>query len=83
MKLDAPKPPRGKGRLQAVAPAPDVAPDNLSKSTEGMKDLGFKVPESFHREYKSVAVAWGMPMVDILRASFEMWVEKNGRFPQR
>ncbi len=60
----------------------NTVPDNLSSSTEAIKDLGFKVPESLHREFKGTATDWGMSMTDLLIAAHNLWVEQNGRRPK-
>lgn len=51
------------------------APNNMN---EPLKDMSFKVPESFHRRYKAAAAINGLQMKDILEQSFDMWCEANG-----
>jgi hypothetical protein len=45
---------------------------NLEKpEPTSLKPLNFKVPASFHREFKSYAVQHGMSMLELLREGFE------------
>ena len=41
--------------------------------------MNFRVPESFHREFKLYAVQHGMSMVDLLQKSFRLMKEKRAR----
>lgn len=40
--------------------------------------MNFKVPESFHREFKLYAVQHGMSMVDLLQESFAVLRKQRG-----
>jgi hypothetical protein len=75
-------PPPSKTRLAVSAPPPpQETPDNLSKGTESIQDLNFKVESGFHRRFKMTAVARGMSMKELLEAAFECWVERYGEMP--
>ena len=44
------------------------------------RDLGFKVPESFHRRFKMAALLNGKSMTELLIEIFERWLkDKNLR----
>lgn len=81
IKLDIPAPPARKSRLPE-APAPAAPPDNLSKPTEDLVDMNFRVPEAFHRQVKITAASWGMSMKDLIKAAYAEWVEKHGSTPK-
>lgn len=52
---------------------------NLEKPEPySLKPLNFKVPASFHREFKSYAVQRGISMLDLLREGFEAVKERRG-----
>jgi hypothetical protein len=40
--------------------------------------MNFKVPESFHREFKLYAVQHGMSMVELLQESFAVLRKQRG-----
>jgi hypothetical protein len=74
-----PPPPRNNRRnLQASPPSAVVTPDNLSKPSEGLVDLNFKVSPSFKRKFKLTSVTRGMMMKELMEASFEAYIEKYG-----
>lgn len=52
-------------------------PKTPKKGSEPLKDMTFKVEESFHREYKGTAVVLGMSMKELLKRSFESF-RRNG-----
>lgn len=83
-KLNVPPPPRGRSgvsRLPAPAPTPAQAPDNLSVPTENIQFLSFKVTPKFRKQFKRVAVEWGMNNRELMMACFQFWVEKHGERP--
>jgi hypothetical protein len=67
-------------RLPEV-PTPAETPSNLSVSSDGVRDLNFKVSPEFHLRFKTTATVWGMSMKDLLEASYAAWVEKFGSKP--
>lgn len=75
-----PAPP--KQRLMASAPPPTFVPDNLSKSSDNLQDLNFKVTPDFHRKFKVTATSWGMSMKELLEASFKAWIDQHGPRPK-
>jgi len=81
MATNVPPPPKRAltSRLQMTPPAPTAAPDNLSKPTEEIQDMNFKVSASLHREFKLTAVSRGMSMKELLEASFRAWKELYGK----
>jgi hypothetical protein len=44
----------------------------------GQTNLNFKVSPEMHRAYKTTASLKGIPMKDLLEASFECWQETFG-----
>ncbi len=40
--------------------------------------MNFRVPETFHREFKLYAVQHGMSMVDLLQKSFALVLKQRG-----
>jgi hypothetical protein len=69
-------PPRSK---KGLPPPAERTIGNLDKpEPTGLKPLNFKVPASFHREFKSYAVQHGMTMLDLLREGFEAVKERRG-----
>jgi hypothetical protein len=73
-----PSPPARRRRLLAAVPDTVVTPPprNMQKSNSGLQDLNFKVDPNFHTAFKVIAAIEGMPMKDLLEASFSAWVEK-------
>ncbi|MBO9427782.1 hypothetical protein J7444_23795 [Labrenzia sp. R4_1] len=64
--------------IRESAPDPEVqAVENRSQASKEYKDLNFKVPYEFWREYKSASGLIGLFMVDILKESFQLWCKKN------
>lgn len=54
---------------------------SLAKSEKpgvGLTPLNFRVPETFHREFKIYAAQQGMSMVDLLQASFAQFRKRRG-----
>lgn len=47
------------------------------KSCEETRDLNFKVPKSFHRDFKLVATLEGIDMRDLLFVAFDEHVKRN------
>jgi hypothetical protein len=41
--------------------------------------MNFRVPETFHREFKLYAVQHGMSMVSLLQASFAVFRKQRGK----
>jgi hypothetical protein len=52
--------------------------NNMQKVNSGFQDMNFKVDPNFHLRFKAVATVKGMPMKDLLEASFGAWLEKYG-----
>jgi hypothetical protein len=75
--------PKSPSRRKAVKP--DVQPSVISLPTleKGgsveLTPMNFRVPETFHREFKLYAVQHGMSMVDLLQEAFRLVKEKRGR----
>lgn len=58
-----------------------IEPPSFSKgarSTDELKALNFKVPRSFHREFKTYAARHELDMVELLHRSFDAYREKHG-----
>ena len=73
---DIPKPPTSR---KGVPPLPSQAIANLDKpETNATKGLSFKLPEAFHREFKTYAAQNGISMQDLLIETFEALKEKRG-----
>ena len=74
-------PPKTKSRAGKGAPPPETQPSaNLHKTPPSrMKDLNFKVPYEFWKEYKMTAMEEGMSMVDYLRKTHEFFKEHKFR----
>ena len=63
---------------KGVPPPRDAAPANLDKiDPKALTPMNFKVPEAFHREFKTYAAANGMAMVEVLVTAFEE-LKKHG-----
>lgn len=77
---NVPPPPSRKPRLIAPPPAPEQAPENLSKPSDSttLADLNFKVAPAFHRRFKLEALVRGMTMKELLEACFYAYLENNG-----
>jgi hypothetical protein len=54
-------------------------PDLDKRGTAALTPMNFRVPETFHREFKLYAVQHGMSMVDLLQKSFRLMKEKRAR----
>lgn len=69
-------PPRSK---KGSPPPIERTVGNLEKpEPTSLKPLNFKVPASFHREFKSYAVQHDMSMLDLLREGFEAVKAQRG-----
>jgi hypothetical protein len=76
-----PKPKRQKPmreRLQINIPDAKSIGDNLTKPTDDIVDLNFKIPESFHRRFKAEATLRGISMRELLESSFKCFTEVHG-----
>ena len=67
-----------KWRRASKKPSDNTPIKNLPKPTTGYVDLNFKVTDLFHRNYKFTATYKGMTMKELMEASFEAWLQKNG-----
>ena len=65
-------------RLQMQLPTPKDIGDNLTKPTDDIVDLNFKIPESFHRQFKAEATLRGIFMRELLETSFKCFLEVHG-----
>lgn len=74
-KTKANVPPPRASFMGALPQAPTIAPSNMSAK---LRDLNFKVDESFHREFKSTAANTGLSMKELFEESFLAWREKRG-----
>ncbi len=55
-------------------PAPVARPvSGNRKHHEPLKDLNFKVPETFHEEFARAAFENKLKRVDLLKEAFEIW----------
>lgn len=78
-KVNVPPPPGARNRgIKAPVPVPHQTFDNLSRPNSGLQDLNFKVSPDFHRAFKLSATMRGIPMKDLLEASFRAWLEIYG-----
>ena len=79
-----PPPKKSSNRLTAALGEPSaiadvVTPNNAAKpSDDRLKDLNFKVEESFHVEFKTTASVRRMSMKELLEACFAAWKDKHG-----
>lgn len=55
-----------------IQPAVIALPHLDKQGTAALTPMNFRVPESFHREFKLYAVQHGMSMVDLLQKSFAL-----------
>ena len=83
MQRKVPKPmPKSPSRRKAIKA--DVQPSVISLPTleKGgsveLTPMNFRVPETFHREFKVYAVQHGMSMVDLLQKSFAVFRKQHG-----
>ena len=51
---------------------------NLNKQGVELTPMNFRVPETFHREFKLYAVQHGISMVDLLQQSFALFRKQRG-----
>lgn len=49
-----------------------IALQGLNKADSALTPMNFRVPETFHREFKLYAVEHGTSMVDLLQKSFDL-----------
>ncbi len=62
------------------SPRPGLDLSTAAKNRErGLVYLNFRVPDSFHREFKLYAVQHGLSMVNLLQASFAAMKEKGSK----
>lgn len=54
-------------------------PDLDTQRPAALTPMNFRVPETFHREFKLYAVQHGISMVDLLQKSFRLMKEKQAR----
>ena len=58
---------------------PVIALASLDKiGSAELTPMNFRVPETFHREFKLYAVQHGMSMVDLLQESFRLLKDTRG-----
>ncbi len=56
---------------------PSANLDRPVSKQEAIVPMGFKVPESFRKEYKTYAAMKGKKMVEVLMESFELYKRHN------
>ena len=73
------KVPTRKKNRKGLHPTEITPTENLRKPSSGeLKDLNFKVPQEFKKEFKSYALEHDFPsMVDLLKTCFEYYKEKH------
>jgi hypothetical protein len=75
-----PKSPSRRKAAKTDAPPSVISLPTLQKTAAAdLTPMNFRVPESFHREFKLYAVQHGMSMVDLLQEAFRLVQEKRGR----
>jgi hypothetical protein len=58
---------------------PVIALANIEvRASAALTPMNFRVPETFHREFKLYAVQHGMSMVDLLQESFRLLKAQRG-----
>lgn len=67
-----------KRRLQLSIPESRFLTDNLSKPSDDIADMNFKVASDFHRRFKTEATIRGLSMKELLEESFKCYLDKNG-----
>ena len=70
-------PSRRKAEKLRVEPSVISIP-NLNKQGGELTPMNFRVPETFHREFKLYAVQHGISMVDLLQQSFALFRKQRG-----
>jgi hypothetical protein len=58
----------------------DLGVDNISYTTNGKSDLGFKVSKRYWRIYKGAANMRGLSMKDLLKESLVLWLQERGLY---
>ena len=71
-------PSRRKAEKANVQPAVIALPNLGKQAAADLTPMNFRVPETFHREFKLYAVQHGMSMVDQLQKSFAVFRKKHG-----
>jgi predicted HicB family RNase H-like nuclease len=76
-----PKLPRpGKSAKEGGLNKPVIALADFDKpESASFTPMNFRVPETFHREFKMYAAQHGISMVDLLQESFRVLKEVRGR----
>lgn len=78
-KVPPPARPAAARPTKGAPPAMTSTVGNLDKPEPlALKPLNFKVPATFHKEFKSYAVAQGVTMVDLLHDAFAALKDKRG-----
>lgn len=75
-----PKQPRPEKAAKSPLNKPVIALANIDNPDSAeLTPMNFKVPATFHREFKLYAVQHGVSMVDLLQESFRVLKEVRGR----
>ena len=72
------KAPRPKKVEKTERPQSVIDLPGFEKQGAALTPMNFKVPKTFHREFKLYAVQHGKSMVDLLQESFRFLKEKRG-----
>lgn len=59
-----------KKRSKGAVPTMEEASNNLGKTTESIKPMSFKVPESFNKEFKQFALDNDISLTTLFKTSF-------------
>ncbi|WP_062120466.1 ribbon-helix-helix domain-containing protein [Aureimonas sp. AU40] len=76
--MSIPKPP-SKARAGSIAnlSIPQAPADNMTRPSEAKISFGFRVTPELHKRYKMISASTGVPMVDILEQSLELWAKEH------
>lgn len=55
---------------KGAVPTMEEASNNLGKTTEAIKPMSFKVPESFNKEFKQFALDNDVSLTELFKSSF-------------
>ena len=72
-------PSRRKAVKADAQPFATALPTLQKNGAAELTPMNFRVPETFHREFKLYAVQHGMSMVGLLQKSFRLMKEKRAR----
>ena len=64
-------------RRAVKKPSEKTPTKNLPDRTTSYVDLNFKVTNEFHRNFKFTATYKGISMKELMKRSFEAWLQKN------